>query len=197
MDHSDWPEQTDETLVRLALEHQEAFGVLIQRYEQKLLRYIQSISSSNLQDAEDILQDAFIKVYRNLNGFDQSQKFSSWIYRIVRNEAISAHRKRKSRAEGNADAVDDDVWNNFAAELDIQKDAEQKERSIWIRKILDQMDVKYKEVLVLKFLEEKDYKEISYILRKPMGTVATLISRAKKQFRDTAQQQNVPLDITI
>ena len=62
----------------------------------------------------------------------------------------------------------------------MEKELERKFTSEEIRNILSKIDAKYKEVLVLRFLEEKDYKEISDILEKPMGTVATLINRAKK-----------------
>jgi len=57
--------------------------------------------------------------------------------------------------------------------------------------MLNKLDDKYKEVLVLKFLEEKDYKEISDILQKPLGTVATLINRAKKQFKSISEEKEL------
>ncbi|MFH1534644.1 MAG: sigma-70 family RNA polymerase sigma factor, partial [Patescibacteria group bacterium] len=58
-----------------------------------------------------------------------------------------------------------------------------------IQKVLSQMDKKYQEVIVLKYLEDKDYQEISDILKKPVGTVGTLLSRAKKQFKQVVQKQ--------
>jgi RNA polymerase sigma-70 factor (ECF subfamily) len=59
--------------------------------------------------------------------------------------------------------------------------------------IISSLDYKYREVLELKFLEEKDYNEISDILKKPKGTIATLINRAKKQVRDELQKKNIKL----
>lgn len=182
------PEETDETLAVLAIKDQHAFAVLVDRYQTKLLRFIRTISNVRYEEAEDILQEAFIKAYRNLNSFDQDQSFSSWIYRIVRNETISAYRKRSVRAEGHSDQEDEETLDRFAHRMNIVADAEKAEEALAIRKALDELDPKYKDVLVLQYLEEKDYKEISDILHIPMGTVATRINRAKERFKVTAKK---------
>ncbi|MBD3251665.1 sigma-70 family RNA polymerase sigma factor [Candidatus Uhrbacteria bacterium] len=194
MVHSpDLQTKTDEELAELSLKQQEVFGVLIQRYQERLLRYILRISGTKKEDAEDILQDTFIKVYQNLNGFDPKQKFSSWIYRITRNEVISNYRKLQARAEGRTDYVEESAFYALASDLDITRDIEMKDLRQTICKVLEEMDPKYREVLVLKYLEEKDYKEISYILKKPMGTVATLLNRAKKRFTQQATTMGIEL----
>lgn len=182
----------DEKLIPLILNDQNIFGIIIERYEAKLLRYIRRISGYGKEDAEDVLQDVFIKTYQHLNDVDQNQKFSPWIYRITHNETISKHRKHKARPEGHAIATDNEnILDNTASRLDIRKDIEQDEISRDISTVLQKMDVKYREVLVLKFLEGKDYQEISDILRKPMGTIATLINRAKKQFKKISEQLDI------
>ncbi|MDD5489902.1 MAG: sigma-70 family RNA polymerase sigma factor, partial [Candidatus Moranbacteria bacterium] len=79
-------EKTDEEMVALTLKNQDYFACLVERYEPKLMRYIRRISAATQEDAEDLLQDVFVKVYRNLNDFDQKLKFSSWIYRIAHNQ---------------------------------------------------------------------------------------------------------------
>ena len=94
--HNDCPELPDERLVAQTLDDRERFACLMRRYEARLLRYIQRISSLRKEDTEDVLQDAFISAYRNLHDFDHEKgKFSTWIYRIVRNGTISAVRKLK------------------------------------------------------------------------------------------------------
>jgi len=180
MDNVD--EKTDEELVRLVLEDQDYFLYLVRRYESKLFRYISRISNVDRDDAEDILQDIFIKVYRNLNGFDTDLKFSSWIYRITHNEVISNYRKYKNKVKVNSFDKDEEFVRNIADEFDIEKDLSWVESKDRIFEILNQMEIKYRDVLVLKFLEDKSYHEISDILKKPGGTVGTLINRAKKQF---------------
>ena len=176
---------TDEELVKLTITDQEFFRYLIERYEQKLMRYICRISDVSTEDAEDILQEIFIKSYQNLRGFDTDQKFSSWVYRIAHNETISYHRKKHARPEGHQETGEsaEIIFDHLASEFDIRASMHQKEMRSAIERILQNMDQKYREVLILKYLEEKEYQEIAFILRKPMGTVATLLNRAKKQFK--------------
>jgi RNA polymerase sigma-70 factor (ECF subfamily) len=187
--------KTDQELVQLALRDPDVFGALITKYEDRLKRYVLRISNCRPEDAEDILQEAFIKAYEHLNAYDQNQKFSSWMYHIVRNETISRHRKLQARAEGHAEMITDHVFHTLASGLDINGEAEGKETRETIFRVLDALDVKYREVLVLKFFEEKDYKEISFILKKPMGTIATLLNRAKKRFREQAKKMGIKLTI--
>jgi RNA polymerase sigma-70 factor, ECF subfamily len=183
--------KTDEELVALSLENEDNFLYLMRRYEDKLLRYIKRITNVSDDDAQDILQDTFVKTYRNLNEFDKNLKFSSWIYRIAHNQVISNYRRMKARPEGNYFELDDNGINRLVAEIDIEKDINKKMDKEKIIAVLEKMDEKYRDVLVLKFLEEKDYNEISDILKKPLGTVATLISRAKKKFRETASKAGI------
>jgi RNA polymerase sigma-70 factor (ECF subfamily) len=188
MQPSSFDEQSDSELVEASLRDPQAFGVLVRRYQQKLRRYIRRLTNIPEEDIEDILQEIFIKVYYNLNGFDPSLKFSSWIYRIAHNQVISSFRKRSVRPQGNSVSIDDDnVWQ-FASELDVQKEIELASLRDHIFQVFDEMDLKYREVLVLRYFEEKDYQEISDILKKPKGTVSTLINRAKKQFVNKARK---------
>jgi len=188
--------KSDEELVVLALKDQDYFLYLMKRYEKKLLGYILKISNISQDEAEDILQDVFIKVYRNLNNFDTNLKFSSWIYRITRNQVISNHRKNKARPQSiKWDAeINDEILNNLAADFDISQEVDLRFLQENIKQILNNLDKKYREVLVLKFLEEKTYQEISDILKKPAGTVATLINRAKKQFKKEVKRQSIKLE---
>jgi RNA polymerase sigma-70 factor (ECF subfamily) len=181
-------QETDEQLAVLAVTDQRAFAVLVDRYQGKLLRFIKTISNVMHEEAEDILQEAFIKAYRNLNGFDKDQSFSSWIYRIVRNETISHYRKRSVRPEGHLEREDEESLDRFAHRMNIAAETERSEEAGLVRKALDELDPKYRDVLILQFLEEKDYKEISDILHIPMGTVATRINRAKERFKIIAQK---------
>jgi RNA polymerase sigma-70 factor (ECF subfamily) len=174
--------KTDEELVELALENQGNFVFLIKRYEEKLKRYIRRITNVNEFDVEDILQEIFIKVYKNLNSFDKKLKFSSWIYRIAHNHIISEARKRKARAEIFPGEDNDNILKNIESEIKIENEIDHDFLKKNINNILNNLDVKYREVLILKYLEEKDYKEISDILKKPMGTIATLLNRAKTKF---------------
>ncbi len=180
--------KTDEQLVALTLKNPEAYAFLVGRYEEKLLRYVMRISRSTKEDGEDILQDVFLSAYKNLNDFDQALKFSSWVYRITHNKVISHFRKVTARPKTTTYEGDSNLLNILASDEDLARELERKYTVAEVKGVLEKLDERYREVLVLKFLEEKDYKEISDILEKPMGTVATLISRAKKQFKEKTEE---------
>lgn len=186
-------EKTDEQLVKLTLKNQDYFLCLMKRYEGKLLKYILRISNMSYQEGEDILQEIFIKIYRNLNDFDDKYKFSTWVYRIARNETISHYRKSNSKDKDKVIDVEDDVFERISADLDIEKDLRNKEMRIVIKKALGKINKKYREVITLRFLEDKDYEEISYILKKPTGTIATWLNRAKKELRKELIKENINL----
>jgi RNA polymerase sigma-70 factor (ECF subfamily) len=186
--------KTDEELVLLTLEDREQYACLIRKYEAPLTRYVRRIAGLTDDDIADVLQNVFINAYRNLNDFDPSLKFSSWIYRIAHNETISHHRKRTARPQTISVEEGDDVFELLASEVDVPHDVDRKMAARRIRDILESLDPKYRDVLILKYLEDKDYREISDILQKPMGTIATLISRAKKQFRERIE--STPVSIT-
>jgi RNA polymerase sigma-70 factor (ECF subfamily) len=143
----------------------------------------------NKEDAEDILQDIFISAYKNLNNFNKDLKFSSWIYRIAHNRVISVWRKAKRSPVlfKNKDSLE--IFNNIASNDDIFSDLIKKDLEKEVGGILNKLKKEYAEVLILKFLEDKSYMEISDILKKPMGTIATLINRAKKQFKEIIVRQ--------
>lgn len=184
-------EKTDEELIALTIENQDFFSCLVDRYTEKLTRYIMRISASTREDAEDLLQEIFVKAYRYINDFDQGLKFSSWIYRIAHNQVISQWRKTKSRPQVIKFEADEDFLKFIANDEDLALDTERKFESEEVRELINELDEKYREVLVLKFIEGKDYKEISDILKKPLGTVATLINRAKKQLKKIIEERDI------
>lgn len=189
INEKDLENKTDEQIVALTLKNQEYFLGIIKKYKIKLYNYIKRISNANPQDAEDILQDVFIKAYLNLNDFDTDLKFSSWIYRIAHNQVISEHRKKQARPEGYAVELEDINSQKFILDFDIEKNIDTQLLRKNIFKILDNLDEKYKEIIILKFFEEKSYQEISDIIQKPMGTVASLMNKAKKEFKKMLDAQ--------
>jgi RNA polymerase sigma-70 factor (ECF subfamily) len=190
--------RADALLVQKALESSEEFGRIIEKYQEPLRRYIRRIAKPGPDDLDILLQDIFIKAYENLNDFDQDLALSSWIYRIAHNEAIDfLRRKKRFGASLDEPAHDDDnvtLAETIAAEDDIAGDADREYIKKNIADVLDRLEPKYRSVLVLKFLEDKDYNDISDILRKPPGTVATLIHRAKKEFKRLAEEKKMNLE---
>lgn len=169
---------SDSELVTLSLEDREVFSEIIQRYQQKIYRYIKRISAFTDDTVSDILQNTFIKTYINLNNFDTSLQFSSWLYRIAHNETISFLRKNKKHFE--ATLLPDDSMEEFVSDVHIENEHIHNETSQTIWLAIQSLKQKYQEVIILKYFEHKSYDEISDIIQKPPGTVATWISRAKK-----------------
>ncbi len=185
--------KTDLKLVKLSLQDPENFRGIVTRYEQKLFRYIRRFGGLGVECTEDILQETFIKAYRYLNDFDQELSFSSWIYRIAHNETVNYLRKNKNKTIA-LDVPDEEgkiLLDILADDLDLEQEMQKKDLSVEVRNILINLSVDFREVLILRYLEQKSYQEISAILKKPEGTVATLINRAKVQFKKLAQKNNL------
>ncbi|MCX6795760.1 MAG: RNA polymerase sigma factor [Candidatus Falkowbacteria bacterium] len=178
----DYSSKTDNELVLLALEDQAFFAGIMNRYSDKLARYIRRISNFGEEEVEDVLQDIFIKVYKNLNDFDNDLKFSSWIYRITHNQVISHHRAKSARPQ--TVEIDDFLANRLRAEIDLTAEIEGKDLKKEVATMLSVLKPIHREILVLRFFEEKSYEEISDILKKPNGSVATLIYSAKKELKE-------------
>ncbi|MBP6924565.1 MAG: sigma-70 family RNA polymerase sigma factor [Candidatus Pacebacteria bacterium] len=173
---------SDEEVVRMTLKDPNQYGLLMERYEAKLKRYITRLGVRNQDDQLDVLQEIFIKAYRNLNSFDTSLSFSSWIYRIAHNESISWYRKKNVRPEGHLVGDGDEILGFLASsqegeEVKFDKVINAEE----VNKALDSLDEKYREPIILRFFEHKEYDEISDILEIPIGSVGTLLHRGKKQ----------------
>lgn len=174
-------ELSDEEIIeKVRLGNREVYAVIIKRYQNKLLRYAVNLVRDE-NKAIDIVQESFIKAYINLKGFDIKKKFSSWIYRIVHNEAMNAAKKYQKEIN-----LPDDI--DFESDENIEKDFEQKEIVVKVERCLGEIPLLYSEPLSLYYIDEKSYEEISDILRLPMGTVATRINRAKKLMKNICQK---------
>jgi RNA polymerase sigma-70 factor, ECF subfamily len=173
--------KTDEEVVLyVQSKDQEVYFVIVERYQSKLMRYVNSIVHDEAK-ASDIVQETFIKAFINLRSFDNKKKFSSWIYRIAHNEAINAIKKNYKEVSFEEDfdiQSDENITDNF----------ERKEIELKVGECIKKIPLLYSEPLVLYIIEDKSYEEISDILRIPMGTVATRISRAKILMKNICQK---------
>ncbi len=175
---------TDEDVAQRALEDKELFAILIERYAAKLTRYLARLGVSVPEDREDILQNAFLNAYRNMNSFDPALSFSSWMYRIVHNEAMSFFRRKKARPTVVLAPEDEPLLYAIQDDnADTSAHAERRLSSAELARALTTLPQKYRDILALRFFEERSYEEISDILEMPIGTVSTMIHRAKRALR--------------
>jgi RNA polymerase sigma-70 factor (ECF subfamily) len=178
----------DNQLVALSLNDSQYFYCLMKRYEEKLASYVKRFTYLPDEDIDDIVQESFISAYQHLNDCDCKLKFSSWMYRIVHNQAINFMKKNKQSVKIDVEN-DDEFVDWLVADTNIEKETIIKYFNEYVKTVIEKLKPIYKEVLVLKFFEDKDYQEISDILQKPMGTVATLLSRAKIQFKQIYEKE--------
>lgn len=174
--------KTDNELVILIRQNPEALSYIIDRYKDKLTRYINRRTNINNHDLEDILQDIFIRVYLNINEYDDSLIFSSWIYRITHNYIIDWYRKNKKHI---GISLDDEnfklihILEDENSKIDNQI-LQNNEDIELIKNEINKLPLDYQEILILKFFEDKSYEEISDILKISISSVGVKINRAKK-----------------
>lgn len=169
--------ETDEEIARrVQAGDLEAFGVLVERYEEKLTRYGRKFLA-NAEDVKDMVQEIFLKAYTNIRSFDASRTFSPWIYRISHNEFVSAL-KKKSRLPLSLFDFDTLFPHPFAPET-ADDEVLRRETREMLDQYLDALDPRYREPLVLYYFEELGYQEIADVMRIPISTVGVRISRGK------------------
>lgn len=184
-------ELSDEQLVPLIMQDRNVFVVITARYKIKLFNYIQRLTNISDDDAEDLLQDVFLKVYLNINSFNQQMKFSSWIYAITRNQVISCYRRLSSRPEGHAVVLDERLAGQLAADFNLVDQQDKKNITKVVSDGLYRLKSKYRDILILKYVEEKNYQEISDIIRKPLGTVGSMLNRAKLELKKVIDYKQI------
>lgn len=179
---SDLAKLSDEKVIAIVrTKDKEVYAEIIKRYQAKLMRYASYIMRDEHMSA-DVVQESFIKAYINLNGFNTRKKFSSWIYRIVHNEAMNALNKHKRQRP-----IDDQF--EFDSGVNLEDKFIRNELISQAHRCLEQMPIIYREPISLFYLENKSYEEISDILRIPIGTVGTRVNRAKGIMKKICQKQ--------
>lgn len=175
-------DNSDEALAALVQgNNQEAFGVLMDRYQAKLLRYGRRFLAQD-DHIVDVVQDVFIKAYENIQSFDATRKFSPWIYRIAHNAFVNEIRRKKREPLLYLDL--DAILAHPSYEFDPAADEERAQMQTLMNKGLDALAPAYKEVIILYYIEELSYQEISDILQVPVGTVGVRLRRARQALKD-------------
>ncbi len=163
-----------------------AFGVLIERYESKLKRYARKFLNSK-EDIKDLVQDVFIKSYTNIQSFDLKQRFSPWIYRIAHNVFVNELKKKE---RGSFIFFDTDtILPHLPAKETTDGELLDAELAAELDTLLNKIKPKYREILVLHYLEELSYREISDILQIPVTTVGVRMNRGRVKLKTCFEEQ--------
>jgi RNA polymerase sigma-70 factor (ECF subfamily) len=156
-------------ILRCQIGDKDALAGLIERY-QAPLRYFISRLSANPETAEDIFQDTWLTVIRRIHSLKKIDAFSTWLYRIARNKVYQQFRRKRKLSELN---------ENIAVPNDTENDVFSTEDAAKIHRCLKELLPEYREVLMLRFLEQMSYEQISQVINCRLGTVKSRIHYAK------------------
>jgi len=179
---------TDEELVRSVLSgDRERFAELVGRYQAKLVNYLYRLVR-NSDDAQDLSQEVFVRVYQALDRFDPQYRFSTWLFRVAQNAAIDQIRRRRFRMVPIGRSGDE--REEGGREFEIAADdpsaldgIEARERDAGVRTAIDQLPWEYRELIVLRHYGELAYEEIAQVKGMPLGTVKNKLFRARQMLK--------------
>ena len=182
-------EQDRLDMTRLAASHGAALNNLMGRHAEKLFHYLVR-SLQNEDDAADLAQETFVRVYQNRTKFDARQKFSTWLYAIASNLVRDRYRWRKRHPQVSLDAANDATGNDFGESLpdvapSASETAQRNERAEAVRRAVAALPEKWRVPLILAEYEEKSHAEIGEILRCSAKAVEVRIYKARQRLRES------------
>ena len=152
-----------------------AFEYLFNRYSEAIRRLLLHRSTS-VEDTEDLLQETFIKVYVNLQRYSSEYTFGQWIYTIARNTHIDFERRKQEEL-----SIDEKFSAPAASTPSPEENLINIQQRTQIEHYIGSLPEQYRQLFVMRFLEDYSYEEIAEKLRLPMGTVKTQIHRARER----------------
>jgi RNA polymerase sigma-70 factor, ECF subfamily len=166
-----------------------AFGVLVRRYQERLHNSVYRLLE-NTEDAQDVVQEAFLSAYQSLDGFKGDSLFFTWLYRIAVNTAISFKRKRRVMVhmetgpdgEQSIDPLDPSEHTQPGHALD------QAELGRRVHEALHRLSPEHRAVLVMKDMEGQKYEAMAEVLQVPIGTIRSRLHRARLELRELLEK---------
>jgi len=186
-----------ELLERCRTGDETAFDALVRRHQQRAFH----VAFQVLRDAEDaaeVAQDAFVRIYRSVNDFRGECEFTTWLHQIVINLARNKHRWWKRRGRQSSVSLDS-AWEMDGGDTPMQMaasgDAPDVEavKSEFVKRLygkLEELPRKFREVLVLRNVEGLSYEQIASVLGCSIGTVKSRIARAREALRESMQDES-------
>lgn len=175
------PALSDAELVRRTLAgQQDPFAALVARY-QKRAYWIAFHVVGRTEEARDVAQEAFVRLFKGLAQYDFARSFYTWFYRIVMNLAIDALRKLRSARAGSLDDVLGGLPDQReSGEAPVER--EEQDRAVWV--VLERLDAKFRAVLVLRDIHGLSCREIAPILKVTHATARWRLHRGRQMFRE-------------
>lgn len=162
-----------------------AFEQIVNRYKDQLVNFAFRFLG-DIEDAEDIVQETFLRVFRKKKAYKNVAKFSTWIYTITGNLAKTELRRRKRRKLLSISSLgfEDKDFELPETKKGPEENADDLLQSKVIQKAIDSLPVKFKEVIIFRDLQELSYEEISNIVKIPLGTVKSRVNRGRLKLQE-------------
>lgn len=176
---------SEENLIDLLKKNDiKAFEELVKLYEKKIYNYAYGFTLSH-EDALDITQEVFLKIYRNIDKFKENSSLSTWIYRITSNVCVDTARKNNKNKTVAISAENEEFINQIPDKnVTIEQIIANNELSEEIAKSIEKLDDDAKQIVVMRDILGLSYSEIAEILKLEDGTVKSKISRSRKKLRE-------------
>ncbi len=183
----------DLELVKRAIQNdQKAYAELMLRYKDAIYFMLLKMVN-NKEDANDLTVEAFGKAFENIEKYRPDFAFSTWLFKIATNNCIDFIRKRRLKTYSIDQTIESESGSeskfDFAAEvLDPEENLIKKQKNDLMRNIVDKLPVRYRQLVIMRYFDEKSYEEISAELDLPLGTVKAQLFRARDLLYNTIKK---------
>jgi len=176
-----------EIIDSIKLGNQADFSIIVDRYKDKAFSLLKRMLK-NEQDAEETLQDCFIKAYNSLSSFKGEAKFSTWFYRIVYNTALTKLSSQKRKTENEMSSVHEhfDLKSDYDYNV-----SERKDMSEFINELVNKLPEKHSAIISLFYLDEMSCEEISKVLDISISNVKVMLYRSRNALKDIIIKNNL------
>lgn len=160
--------------------NQSDYSIIINRYKNKAFSMLKRMLSNEME-AEEVLQDCFLKAYHGLNNFKMESKFSTWFYRIVYNTALTKLSGKKRKIENEMTSIDDHL------DLAYEENTDQfsnEETGMLINSLIEKLPAKYSSVITMFYLEEMSCEEIGEVMNLSVPNVKVILYRSRNALKD-------------
>lgn len=164
-------------LIRSIQQHgnQSAFAWLVRRYQSPLRAYLRRMLKDNVEAADDLAQECFLKAYSNIQSFRFESKFSTWLFQIARRLYLDQMKSKAQKLNRNTESLNENLDGVYTP---------QPEHRPMLQKALAELDTEEREILILNAVEEFSHQEIAEILECPLGSVKTRLKAVKEKLRE-------------
>jgi RNA polymerase sigma factor (sigma-70 family) len=184
---TDYKKLSDEQLIfKFQQDDVQAFNEIVLRYKDKLVNFLFRYTGSR-DESEDLAQDTFLKLYRSKHLYREIAKFSTWFYTIAINIAKTNLRKKSRYNSISISDFDPENDKDFDLTADVQLPddaANAVTENEFIQKAINQLSDKFKEVIIMRDVEDLEYEEIAKITGLPLGTVKSRINRGREKLKE-------------